>query len=267
MIPSKPNVLIATPCFGGLMTHVYVHSLLKLMTAAGKLDFTVGLLTAAHDSLITRSRNALVKSFLDSPAATHLMFVDADIGFEPEAIHRLLSFDGDVVAGMYPLKVVDWSKMSRAAHPGMSAEALRLSGMHFVGVPCTGTEREERRGFVTGKYAGTGFMMIRRGAIERMIASHPETRYGAMHTYPAPLHAGAPFHNLFDCMIDPETGDYLSEDFTFCRRFRALGGKVWLDTESRLRHVGSMEFRGDTAVETTAPSMPRAAEGPAAAAE
>jgi hypothetical protein len=251
MAPSKPNVVIATPCFGGLMTHVYVNSLLKLMSAAGRLGFNVGLFTAAHDSLITRSRNTLVKSFLDATAATHLLFVDADIGFEPDAVQRMLAFDEDVVAGMYPIKVVDWSKMSGVVRPGMSEQMLRESGMHFVGVPCTGEDREEKGAFVTGRYAGTGFMLIKRNAIKRLIHAYPETRYRTMQTYPARKEEGSPFYNLFDCMIDPETGVYLSEDFTFCHRFRQIGGKVWLDTDSRLRHVGSMEFQGHASVEMT----------------
>lgn len=268
MAPSKPNIIIATPCYGGLMSHLYVNSLLKLMGAGQKYGFSLGLFTAAHDSLITRARNALVKSFLDATAATHLLFIDADIGFEPEAVQRLVSFDEEVVAGMYPVKVVDWSKMSAVVRPGMSAEALRESGLHFVGLPCTGSEREERGGFVTGKYAGTGFMLIKRSAIERLVAAHPETRYRAMQTYPSPKEEGRPFHNLFDCMIEPETGMYLSEDFTFCHRFRKLGGKVWLDTESRLHHVGAMEFHGQPAVEMTACRVePRHAEDEPAAAE
>ncbi len=251
MTSSKANIVIATPCYGGLMTHVYVNSLLKLTGSTHRYGFSLGLFTAAHDSLITRARNALVKSFLDATAATHLMFIDADIGFEPEAVNRLLAFDEDVVAGMYPVKVVDWSKMSGAVRPGMTDQELRESGLHFVGVPCTGSEREERGGFVTGTYAGTGFMMIKRSAIERLIAAYPETRYRAMQTYPAPKEDGTPFYNLFDCMIDPATGTYLSEDFTFCHRFRKIGGKVWLDTESRLHHVGSMDFHGHGAVQIT----------------
>jgi len=251
MTGSQPNILIATPCFGGLMTHVYVHSLLKLMASRGRRTFSVGLLTSAHDSLITRSRNALVRNFLDNPTATHLLFIDADIGFEPESVHRLLDLDEEVAAGMYPVKVVDWSRMSAVVRPGMTEEMLRESGMHFVGVPCTGSEHEQRGGFVTGQYAGTGFMMIKRSAIQRLIAAHPETAYRTTHTYPMPTTEGASLYNLFDCMIDPETGVYLSEDYTFCRRFRKIGGKVWLDTESRLRHVGSMEFQGRAIVEMT----------------
>jgi hypothetical protein len=251
MTPARPSVVVATPCYGGLVTHVYLHSLLKLTSFVGRRAFSVGLLTSAHDSLITRSRNALVKSFLDTPGATHLLFVDADIGFEPEAVQRLLAFDQEVVAGMYPLKVVDWGRMAAVLRPGMTERMAREAGAHFVGVPCRGADREERDGFVTADYAGTGFMMIQRRALERLIEAHPETRYRTMQTYPAPPldGGGAPYHSLFDCTIDPETGTYLSEDFTFCRRFRKLGGKVWLDTESRLRHVGSLEFSGDPATE------------------
>jgi hypothetical protein len=77
-----------------------------------------------------------------------------------------------------------------------------------------------------------------------------------------------PFYNLFDCMIDPETGMYLSEDFTFCHRYRKLGGKVWLDTESRLHHVGSMDFHGRVALEVTKhEAMPGAEEDQPVAAE
>ena len=267
MLATNPKVMIATPCYGGLMTHVYVHSLLKLMVAAGAYGFTAGLVTSAHDSLITRSRNALVKTFLDSPAATHLLFIDADIGFEPDAVRRLLALDEEVAAGMYPVKAVDWSRMSAIFSPGMPEEALRLAGMHFVGVPCDAADREERGGFVTGKYAGTGFMLVKRSAIERMVAAYPETRYRTMHTYPATRDEGAPFYNLFDCLIDPETGVYLSEDFAFCHRFRKLGGKVWLDTESQLKHVGSMEFEGIASVEMAKYGPPSATDDEPAAGE
>jgi hypothetical protein len=260
MTASQPNIVIATPCFGGLMTHVYVNSLFKLMGASRQYGFKLALFTAAHDSLITRSRNALVKSFLDATAASHLFFIDADIGFEPEAVQRLVALDEEVVAGMYPVKVVDWARVGQNVRPGMSEEALRESGLHYVGTPCSGSELEERSGFVTGKYAGTGFMMIKRCAIERLIAAYPETRYQAMQTYPAPKPEGSPFYNLFDCMIEPETGTYLSEDYTFCHRFRKIGGKVWLDTESRLRHVGAMEFQGHAGSGLLTHSFANAAE-------
>ncbi len=249
------NVVVSTPCYGGLMTHVYVTSLLKLMAVLPGQGVRLGLSTAAHDSLVPRSRNALVKAFLDFPGATHLLFVDADIGFEPEAVQRMLAFDQDVVAGMYPVKVIDWDRVGTAATQARTGTVtppeLRQAGLHFVGVPLLPGEPgfEERDGFVTARYTGTGFMLIKRQVLERMMAGYPETQYRTMQTYPAPPEAGAPYHNLFDCIVHPETRMYLSEDYTFCHRFRAIGGQIWLDMRSKLRHVGAMEFEGTPSVQ------------------
>ncbi len=243
-MPSRPNVLIGTPCYGGLVTHVYLHSLLKLMAYAAAHDIGLGLWTAAHDSLITRSRNSILSTFLDNAEATHLMFIDADTGFQPSEFQRLLGFDEDLVAGMYPVKNLDWSKTRASITEDSTAQQIRESGLHYVGVPCAGSDRVERDGFVTARYAGTGFMLIRRNVVERLVAAYPETKYRLMQTYPEPAKQSENQYNLFDCMIEPETGTYLSEDFTFCHRWRRLGGKVWLDTLSRLKHVGSYEYQG-----------------------
>jgi hypothetical protein len=241
-------VLIGTPCYGGLVTHVYMQSVLKLMMAPPRPGLRLGLILSAHDSLITRSRNAIVANFLDTPDATHLMFVDADIGFEPQEFHRLVEFDQDLVAGRYPLKVRDWAnilELARTATPGARVESL---GLNYVGQPCAVADLETKDGFVTGIYAGTGFMMVARRALERMIAAYPGTRYKEAQTYPKAKEPSSHLYNLFDCMIDPDTGAYLSEDFTFCRRWRSLGGKLWLDTQSSLVHVGSHEFHGEPLV-------------------
>lgn len=245
-MPSRPHILVGTPCYGGLLTHAYLHSILKLTAYAAAHGIRVTVWTAAHDSLVTRSRNNIVASFLDWPEATHLMFVDADTGFEPEQIGRMLAFGQEVVAGMYPVKNIDWAAAARrgALSGSLTVEQLREAGLHFVGVPCPPAEREERDGFVTAEYAGTGFMLVRRSAFERMIAAHPETHYRRAQTYPAPANASTNLYALFDCSIDPETRTYLSEDFTFCKRWRALGGQVWLDTRSRLRHIGTYEYTG-----------------------
>jgi len=61
----------------------------------------------------------------------------------------------------------------------------------------------------------------------------------------AALEAHAFRQRRFECAIDRETGAYLSEDFTFCYRWCKTGGKVWLDTQSKLTHVGNYKFQGD----------------------
>jgi hypothetical protein len=248
----RPNVIVGTPCYGGLVTHVYLHSLVKLMAYAMARNVGLGLWTAAHDSLIPRSRNSILAGFLDTPDATHLMFIDADTGFEPEHFGRLLALDEDIVAGMYPVKNLDWSKAARRCTNGnVTIEEMREAGLHYVGVPCTGGDREERDGFVTATYAGTGFMLIRRSAAERLVTAYPETKYTTAHTFPSPPVQSDHQYNLFDCLVEPESRTLLSEDYAFCYRWRRLGGKVWLDTRSSLRHVGAYEFCGTPLVDAT----------------
>jgi hypothetical protein len=86
--------------------------------------------------------------------------------------------------------------------------------------------------------------MIRRRALERMCAAYCELQFFREHS-PDAL-AGSPNRfALFDCMIDPESRTYLSEDFAFCKRWTDIGGEIWADLESRLDHVGPAVFRGD----------------------
>jgi hypothetical protein len=193
-----------------------------------------------HDSLITRSRNTLVAQFLNTPMATHLLFIDADISFEAEQVYQMLAFDQDFVAGVYPLKVIDWSNAAimRAASKGEGFEAAPLL---YVGALCPDGERDGR--FATGVYCGGGFMLLKRQAIERMVEAYPETRYKSVHAYSNVKTAVN--YALFDCMIDKDTNAYISEDFGFCQKWRDIGGKIWLDTEGRLTHIGAYSFHGD----------------------
>lgn len=240
----KPHIMIATPCYGGLVMQGYMESVIGLMGYAGRNDFDVSLALLGGDSLITRSRNNLVAAFLDKQEPTHLMFIDADISFRAEDVHRLLLFNHDVAAGMYPLKNMDWAKLKKNLSPDMAEDKLAEAGLHFVGLPCPEKEREQREGFITGIYAGTGFMMIRRSCFERMMLAYPETKYTVAHTYPIPKERSPNQFALFDCMIEPGTDIYLSEDFTFCRRWRQIGGKIWLDPRARLTHTGNYKFQG-----------------------
>ena len=247
------RITLATPCFGGLVTQLYMRSVMELVAVARSVGFQVAVELLGHDSLITRSRNTLVGRFLQDPDATHLLFVDADIGFEPDQLARMLQFGQDVVAGIYPLKLTEWGDggLQRA----LAGEPLETAGLRYVGTACTGAEFQERDGFVTGQYAGTGFMLIRREALQRMVTAYPELRYDATPGYSGA--SGESFHHaLFDCVIDPATQRYLGEDYAFCQRWRAIGGAVWLDTRSTLTHVGSTEFVGRPAFRSFGPAEP-----------
>ncbi len=232
---------MATPCFGGMVTQRYMQSTLGLLLLGQTRGFHVSIELLGYDSLIQRSRNTLLAKFLDSPTATHLLFIDADIGFDPAQVERMLAFGQDIVAGMYPLKLIDWG--NAAMQRAQAGESLETAPIRFVGTPCEGAEFERSEGFVTGLYGGTGFMMIRREALTRMIAAYPKTRYTATHTRSTARRSNN-LYALFDCMIEPETGHYLSEDYTFCRRWRDIGGRIWLDPTGTLYHVGPHDFVG-----------------------
>ncbi len=236
-----PHLFVATPCYGGAVSLRYMHGVVALLMQGLRQGFAVSLETLSYESLITRGRNTLVSKFLDKAEATHLLFIDADIGFDPRQVVRMLEFEEDVVAGMYPLKTLAWD--AAALERARRGEGVDTAPIRFVGTPCEGDARVERDGFVTATYAGTGFMLIRREALLRLIEAYPETRYTAAH---ATAEAAQSPHQyaLFDCVVDKASGHYLSEDYTFCQRWRAIGGTVWLDPRGVLTHVGSHDFVG-----------------------
>jgi hypothetical protein len=239
---NQVRLFVGTPCYGGVVTTGYMQSICALF--CHKIpNLNLSLKTVAYDSLITRGRNTIVAAFLDLPAETHLMFIDADIGFSVDQVQRMLNFDQDVVAGMYPLKTIDYDQA--AFQRATAGEHLQTAQLRYVGVPCEGDERKSTNGFVTGVYAGAGFLLKKRRVLELMAVKYPETHYTAAHNT-APANPSRNLFALFDCLIDRETGHYLSEDYAFCSRWRTLGGMIWLDTRSKLTHIGPHDFVGDT---------------------
>lgn len=215
------------PCYGGQINEGSFISMLKFMATANRLGMNFTVDTMVNESLIPRGRNSLVAKFLqfgtdNTPpmTSTHLMFVDADIAFEPEEIVKLVLADKDIVGGLYPKKALPVSyvvnRIPNAAQEGNLVQVANL---------------------------GTGFMLIKRAVIEKMIATMPELHYqdsiGLAEKY-------SPFKfALFDTMIDETTKEYLSEDYTFCKRWRDLGGDIWADLSIRLSHIGYYTFAGD----------------------
>jgi len=252
MPPTPPFVEIGTPCFGGQVSTIYAFSLLRLQQSCVRRGVNLGYLMKSGDSLITRARQSILTHFLSETKATHLLFVDSDIGFEPEQVFRLLDFDADVTAAAYPVKAIDWSMMPAAVAAGRTPlESATLSyvveGEHSHGLVT-------RQGFVKARYAGTGFMMIRRAVLEAMVERYAELRYRSEHKAHDPFEGNPWRAALFNCMIDSQTSTYLSEDYSFCKRWTDMGGEIWVDLTAKLDHVGMMTFHGDLAARVDLPS-------------
>jgi hypothetical protein len=249
------HLVVATPCFGGQVSSIYASSIFQLQRVLrSKSNVQLKVLLRDGDALITRARANLMTMFLDDPTATHFLFIDADIGFEPDQVFRLIESGADVVAGVYPIKRVNWEKAQRAIEtkrtnlPSASLDyVLEINDPDHVAVV---------NGFTRVRYAGTGFLMIRRHVFEKMCA-HPA--YAALQFFrehSLDALAGSPNRfALFECMIDPKTGTYLSEDFAFCKRWTDIGGEIWADLQSELDHVGPSVFHGDVSSQFTAPAV------------
>jgi hypothetical protein len=239
----EPGLVIGTPCFGRQLTDVYVTSLLKLQMACLQRRVRLKTLLFGGDALITRVRQNILSHFLADESNTHLLFIDADIGFESEQVFRLMQFNAPITAAIYPLKRLDWEKVAAC----VSAERvpLRSAALTYL-VEFHDPERVAIRDeFARVDYAGTGFFMIQRPALLAMIERYPELRYTGEHKPDDSLRESPWRYALFNCLIDETTGTYLSEDFAFCRRWTAMGGEIWVDLKSRLTHLGSVDFSGD----------------------
>ena len=238
----RPHVFLATPCYGGVVTQGYMQSVIGLMQQASIDSYDVTLALLGQDALITRCRNTLLGHFISIESATHILYVDSDISFDSKLTSQLLASGKDVVAASYPLKTSYWDV--DANRRLQSGEAPDTAALRYVGELCEGSLAFREGSLAAATYVGTGFMLISRDAINRMIAAYPQTRYNSVHAYPQIGSELTVFYALFDCVIDPITQTYLSEDFTFCRRWRALGGQIWLDTRSSLTHTGPTDFVG-----------------------
>ena len=243
MASAAINLVVATPCFGGQISVLYAASLFKLQTLLRAYgDINLKLIFKDGDALITRARASLISQFLDDPSATHLLFIDADIGFEPEQVLRLLQCGAEMCAAVYPIKRIDWDKVKKTidnARPNPAAASLQY--VFEVDDP--------------DAVVASG--RLRQGALCRHRLPHDPARrrwkkcarnirslqFKRDHSLDAATASDNRFA-LFECMI-AEDGTYLSEDFAFCKRWIDIGGEIWADLNSKLKHVGPMAFSGD----------------------
>ena len=210
------RVHIAMPCYGGMLTESTFMSFIKWSNTARQLGIDWTLETMVNESLISRARNTLTAKFLDMPDATHLMFVDADIGWEPWHLLVLLNRDVDVIGGLYPMKTMP----------------IKWVVNGFEGA------EEGPDGLQEVSKAGTGFLLMKKGVFEKM-KSHP-----AVKQYKNDIGLDPKFDQHLKTYFDTAVRQsrYYSEDWTFCENWRDLGGKIYVDKRVLLRHSGSYVF-------------------------
>jgi len=238
--------LIATPSHNSAVFINYMLSAIQFQEACFAAGMRLDFFFRHGDSLVTRARNDCVAYFLTNTQFTHLFWIDADIGYSPEAAYRLLRADRDVVAGVYPLKREDWP----AEGVPQGTTRARFEELYARYTVNTGRLGEDvalvidADGFMKVREAPTGFMCIKRSVFARLIAAYPELQY--VPDWPeGSVPSGAVHYRFFDVMVDPESGRYLSEDYGFCRLWEKIGGEMYVDANSNLTHAGGRLYTGD----------------------
>lgn len=240
MTAQRPHLVVATPCFGGSVSHLYMISVMKLFRLCQEQAIGAELDLLAGDALVNRARNSMATRFMAS-AATHLLFIDADIGFEPEAVMRLLAFDADLSGGVYPAKMIDWD---RVRHFTGAPDDLPKAALRYAAALHTDAGVTVRDDFARARFLATGFMMIKRRVFDVLEHAYPELKFRRLHTHPDPQADHPHRYAFFDCMIDKD-GYHLPEDYSFCERWTRTGGEIWVDLNSQLTHIGHHHYIGD----------------------
>ncbi|MDR3495291.1 MAG: hypothetical protein P4L82_11885 [Ancalomicrobiaceae bacterium] len=207
------KAFVAIPCYSGEVGALTMISVIHAIEEARVAGIDTVVAIRPGDSMLARARNAMVADFLASDA-TDLIFWDADIATTPGAFVALLSHDVDVVGGIY-----------RARSDPERYIFRKLPG---------GSEVTADNGLIEVDGLGTGFLRIRRSAVDRMMAHFPDLVVIERDGRRLPW--------LFD--FERRGNEYYSEDIVFCQRFRESGGRIWADPELPFHHTGQKTFSG-----------------------
>lgn len=245
---SRLRLMIATPLYGGAEGD-YLRSVVGLAGAAERAGAACAFAWLSNNPVIDRARNVLAAAFLQSDA-THLVFIDGDIGFVPEElvalVQRMAQDDRLAVVGApYPKRKVNWNLVASAAAKGLAdgnpAALEKFSGL-FPMEPLEPQASFALDQPIELKHTGTGLMVIRRDVITVLAERHPELSYAADALDRESGLVGETLSALFHPMIDPDSGHMLSDDYAFCHRVRAAGFRIWLAPWMRTSHTGPARF-------------------------
>ena len=241
--PEPIELYVATPCYGCKMNAAYVACLLQLQGECMRRGISMACQMLGNESLVQRGRHILIEQFYQSNAK-FLLFLDADLAFSPTAIlDRLLEFakknPDAIVTGVYPKKSYDFGRIKLDSP---TKEPLHMQAVDF-NINIVDANAKAENGFIEVLDSATGCMLIPRQVVHRMREAYPELR--CVNDINPGKHPVKEYVAIMDCMIDPVTKRYLSEDFAGCRRFQNIGGKIFVDLASGMCHVGTHTYSGD----------------------
>lgn len=220
------RVMIGTPCgrnpvldYTLAFAETCVH--LEKSNIAYASHFVIG------SSNLPRARNEICAQFLASDC-TDLIFIDDDMGWNSTAIVRLLASEQKVIAAV---------GRKRVDEPNINPEVWCFSALTDA---AKNVPQQDVMGAIEVEAVGTAFMKIERSVLEAMIAAHPEWKRDGHDKMKSD--ARKFYYQFF--RFDPDDSTEMGEDYVFCKRWRTLGGSVWIDPTITLSHVGTKAWSG-----------------------
>lgn len=259
---NKPTLVILTPCFGSVCFVNYVNCLMATLQMCQSVQLPVRVEFCKNDSLVSRARNNLIAKAMTDTSATHFLFIDNDITWDPVDILKLILSDRPLIGGIYPLKHYNWDKLVKDEGNPYNTNVIQswitkknnsqLKGMisneNMVQHNLLKYNINYLESYLTienniakVKHLATGFMMIQRGLLDKMMKAFPSTKYTDDVGFLQP-HENKYAYALFDCGV--EEGHYFSEDWLFCSRWSKMGGSIYADVSINLTHTGIEDYKG-----------------------
>ena len=217
----KPSVFIAMPCYDSVKINTML-SIFQLIQHLGTSKVEVGINTM-KSPLIHQARNYLTSVFLTTEY-THMLFIDSDVEFQPEAGLRMLVADKDIITTPY-----------RAKNPNLNEHTYTVKFPDPKVVPVL------PGGLVEIDAGPTGLMLIHRRVFEKIIKNRPDLKIKNK-VKPDSDKSHKFYYNFFDFAF--EDGYTMGEDISFCKLARANGSKLYANTESMTAHRGEFAWMG-----------------------
>ena len=243
----KYKIFVATPVHSECSIH-YTQALLKFQKLCMMNSIMVSF-SLLKSSLVTQGRNLCVANFLKDPTNyTHLLFIDSDIDFKFDTIMKMLKFDREVIATPYPMKHIHWDQIWDRVQKGKikNIEELKRAG-HAFPIKLDNQKGKEIPvvdGVIEVSHAPTGCMLIKKQVFDKMIKAYPNDKIEQATIVNGIALVDEYNYNFFDTIHDPETRKYYGEDFGFCKKWTAIGGKCYCYVSDDITHVGEYAYNG-----------------------
>ena len=254
------QLFILTPCYGGVCYVNYTTCLINTMKILASFGITVKVEFCRNDSLVTRARNNLVAKAMFDTKTTHIIFIDNDITWNPYDIVKLILAKKPIIGGAYPVKNYNWGRLIDSVDPSKNVIKEWIDNRAATGINLStdnatyiqnkllryninykSNTMEIKENVAEVRHLATGFMLIERATIEKMMLAYSTTKYVDDVSY-LEGDENKYAYALFDCGV--YGGHYFSEDWLFCHRWSEIGGSIFLDISINLNHCGTEDYRG-----------------------